>query len=159
MATITDYFAQAQLSMTAYAVGLQPGMFGAANYPAYVAALVDAGMSTSQATEFANTYTVIDQSPENDPTGFSATIFADQDGNKYFAIRGSNGDPLNLNMGIPGTPYLISSRRAAPGRKQILDLCGRRRRNCTCGESPEPGQWQPLPTEMPDQPQLVLAAA
>lgn len=63
MATVTDYFAQAQLSMAAYAVELQPGMFKAADYPGYVAALVDAGMSQRQAEEFANTYSVVEQYP------------------------------------------------------------------------------------------------
>ena len=88
MATITDYFVQAQLSMAAYAVGLLPGMYRAADYPAYVEALIDAGMSQRQAEEFANTYSVIDQ--YTDPlSGFSGTVFADEAGNKYVAIRGS----------------------------------------------------------------------
>ena len=89
MATITDYFAQAQLSMAAYAVGLQPGMFGAANYPVYVAALVDAGMSQKQAEVFADTYSVVDQ--YNDPsTGLSATVFQ-KGGQYYLALRGTTG--------------------------------------------------------------------
>lgn len=94
MATITDYFVQAQLSMAAYAPGLQRGAFGSQNTD-YVAALKFAGMSQKQAEEFANKYTVVHQSPENDPSGFSATIFTDPSGRYYFAIRGSNGDPLN----------------------------------------------------------------
>ncbi len=91
MATITDYFVQAQLSMAAYAVGLQPGMFGATDYPTYVTALKVAGMSQAQAEEFANTYRVLAQSPENSPSGFSATLFADKDGGLHVAIRGTEG--------------------------------------------------------------------
>ncbi|MEO1768097.1 hypothetical protein, partial [Thiobacter aerophilum] len=86
MATITDYFAQAQLSMAAYAT-LQSGMSGE-DYPGYVTALVFRGMSDVQAKAFANTYLVVDQ--YTDPlSGFSATVFADSSGNKYFAIRGT----------------------------------------------------------------------
>lgn len=59
---------------------------------AYIAALANKGMSDAQATEFAKTYTVVTQSPESDPTGFSGTVFADQAGNKYFAIRGSEAN-------------------------------------------------------------------
>ncbi len=103
MATITNYFEQAQLSMAAYA-SLQSGMFGK-DYPGYVAALVDKGMSPKQAEEFANTYSVVYQSPGNDPSGFSATVFADSAGNKYFAIRGSEGnstDWIGTNFGDIG---------------------------------------------------------
>jgi len=56
MATINDYFVQAQLSMAAYALNLQPGMSDSFQGDAYRSALVDKGMSVSQATEFANTY-------------------------------------------------------------------------------------------------------
>ncbi len=85
MTTITDYFAQAQLSMAAYA-SLQSGMFGK-DYPGYVAALVDKGMSQKQAELFATTYAVIDQ--YTDPaTGLSATLFS-KAGVNYFAIRGT----------------------------------------------------------------------
>ncbi len=88
MATITNYFEQAQLSMAAYAVGLLPGMFGGSEDSPYQIALTNAGMSKAQAAEFAKTYTVIDQF--TDPfTGFSATVFADSSGNNYFAIRGT----------------------------------------------------------------------
>lgn len=90
MATISDYFEQAQLSTAAYALGLQPGMFGAIDYPTYVTALKNAGMSPSQAIEFANTYSVVDQFTDT-LTGFSGTVFADQAGIKYFAIRGTEG--------------------------------------------------------------------
>lgn len=96
MASINDYFAQAQLSMAAYALNLQPGMSDSYLGNAYRSALVDKGMSVAQATEFAKTYSVVYQSPENDPSGFSATIFSDQSGRYYFAVRGSNGNPLDL---------------------------------------------------------------
>jgi len=82
MATITDYFEQAELSVAAYALGLTSGISGAA----YTNKLEAAGMSKTQANTFATTYTVIDQ--YTDPSGFSATIF-DKGGIKYFAIRGT----------------------------------------------------------------------
>ncbi len=89
MATIANYFDQAQLSLAAYAPNLQRGAFGSQNL-GYVTALTTAGMSQTQAETFADTYAVVDQ--YTDPlTGFSATVFADQAGNKYFAIRGTEG--------------------------------------------------------------------
>ena len=48
MDTISDYFEQAQLSMAAYAPGLQSGAFGSQNSD-YVTALKLAGMSPKQA--------------------------------------------------------------------------------------------------------------
>ncbi len=88
MATITNYFEQAQLSLAAYALDLQQGMSGSNQTTSYIEKLVFAGMSQKQAETFADTYTVIDQF--TDPfTGFSATIFADKQGNSYFAIRGT----------------------------------------------------------------------
>lgn len=62
MATITQYFEQAQLSLAAYALNLTPGMFGGTdpNSP-YIKALTDGGMSQTQAETFASTYTVVDQ--------------------------------------------------------------------------------------------------
>lgn len=99
MTTITDYFAQAQLSLAAYALNLQQGMFGGTdqNSP-YVKALTDAGMSAQQATTFASTYTVVEQSGGiGSPTGFSATLFQNaQTGQKFLAIRGT--EP-NLTIG------------------------------------------------------------
>jgi hypothetical protein len=86
MATIADYFSQAQLSVAAYAPNLQRGAFGSQTSE-YVAALVDGGMSQKQAEVFADTYRVIDQYADPQ-SGFSATIF-DKSGVKYFAIRGS----------------------------------------------------------------------
>lgn len=71
MDTISDYFEQAQLSMAAYAPGLQSGAFGSQNSD-YVTALKLAGMSPKQAEEFASTYAVIDQ--YTDPTGFSDVV-------------------------------------------------------------------------------------
>lgn len=75
MSTIANYFLQAQLSLAAYAIDLQRRMFRAVDFPAYVTALVNAGMFQKQAEVFADTYAVIDQFA--DPlTGFSATVFA-----------------------------------------------------------------------------------
>lgn len=92
MATVADYFEHAQLSMAAYAVGLQEGMFGGGEGSPYHTALVGAGMSSSQATKFANTYTVIAQSPDTGffGNGFSATVFENNDtGAITIAIRGT----------------------------------------------------------------------
>jgi RTX calcium-binding nonapeptide repeat (4 copies) len=91
MATITDYFTQAQLSLAAYALNLQPGMSNINQGDTYRALLVEAGMSATQATEFAKKYSVIAQSPENDPSGFSGTLFADTTGKVYVALRGTEG--------------------------------------------------------------------
>ncbi len=73
--TITNYFEQAQLSLAAYALGLQQGMSGGTdpNSP-YLKALTDAGMSATQAADFASTYTVLAQSVPT-TNGFSATLF------------------------------------------------------------------------------------
>lgn len=84
MPTIANYFEQAQLSFAAYAVGLTQGISG----KAYTDRLEAAGMSKTQAEEFAAAYSVIAQ--VEDPTGFSATIF-ERDGVKYCAIRGTEG--------------------------------------------------------------------
>ncbi len=90
MATITEYFEQAQLSLAAYALNLEQGASGGGIPGApsgYARALIASGMPETQAIAFANTYTVIDQ--YTDPiSGFSATVF-DKDGVKYFAIRGT----------------------------------------------------------------------
>ena len=87
MATISDYFEQAQLSQAAYAQTLEEGMHGDA-YPGYVTKLVGGGMSTEQAIDFANKYKVIDQytDPEN---GFSGTVFQDTSGKVFMAMRGT----------------------------------------------------------------------
>src|SRR3972149_4513957 len=88
MTTIANDFEQAQLSLAAYALDLQRGMFGADDTN-YKNALKQAGMSDAQATEFARNYSVVDQF--TDPfTGFSATVF-DKAGVMYFAIRGTEG--------------------------------------------------------------------
>lgn len=84
MATITNYFEQAQLSLAAYAVGLTPGIVG----KQYTDALIAAGMSAQQATDFANNYTVLAQSAPT-TNGFSATLFQDKTGQKMLAIRGT----------------------------------------------------------------------
>lgn len=89
MTTIANYFEQAQLSLAAYALDLQRGMFGGGEGSPYHTRLIGAGMSSSQATEFANTYTVVDQFTDS-LTGFSATVFS-KNGVNYFAIRGTEG--------------------------------------------------------------------
>ncbi len=88
MATIKDYFKQAQLSQAAYAQNLLPNMAGA-NDTNYVAALEQGGMSSIQAIAFANTYTVIDQYTDPD-SGFSGTLFRNTETGEYtFALRGT----------------------------------------------------------------------
>ena len=63
MTTIADYFAQAQLSLAAYALDLQQGMSGTSvDRSIYIASLKAAGMSQTQADAFANTYIVVSQS-------------------------------------------------------------------------------------------------
>ncbi|HLC44636.1 MAG TPA: hypothetical protein VJK50_02230, partial [Patescibacteria group bacterium] len=115
MATIADYFEQAQLSMAAYAVGLQPGMFGGSEGSPYHTALIGAGMSSSQATKFAATYSVIDQYTDFF-SGFSGTVFADSSGTKYFAMRGSEAsiiDWIGTNFGNIGTDGIAISQGIA----------------------------------------------
>jgi hypothetical protein len=87
MATISDYFDQAQLSQAAYALNLEKDMFGA-DYPNYLERLVNGGMSTEQANDFANKYKVIDL--YTDPaSGFSGVLFEDTSGKIFMAIRGT----------------------------------------------------------------------
>ena len=93
MATIANYFEQAQLSLAAYALDLLPGMSGvSSNSEDYTTSLETAGMSTVQADNFASTYTVVDQYTDA-LSGFSATVF-DKEGVKYFAIRGTQTDTV-----------------------------------------------------------------
>lgn len=102
MAMISDYFEQAQLSQATYADGLQKDMFGGGTpeKPSdYANLLIDGGMSKSQAIDFANTYTVVEQ--YTDPTsGFSGTVFTRLDENDiqqtYMAIRGTDGGPFSV---------------------------------------------------------------
>jgi len=73
MTTLSQNFEQAQLSLAAYALNLQRGMFEYDDTN-YLNSLERAGMSRFQAAEFAKTYSVLDQ--YTDPaTGFSATVF------------------------------------------------------------------------------------
>lgn len=111
MSTFTDSFEQAQLSMAAYALNLQSGMFGASDTN-YTDALEHAGMSSNQAEAFAQEYTVIDQYA--DPvTGFAGTVF-EKDGNYYFAMRGTEpnefvNDVVNADLGEIGFDGLAFS--------------------------------------------------
>lgn len=67
MSQITEYFKQAELALAAYADLSIP----VAQYPA---ALRDAGMSATQARDFASKWAVVTQ--YTDPiTGVSATVF------------------------------------------------------------------------------------
>jgi len=98
MATINDYFIQAELSQAAYGKGLTKGMIGGGSPGAtsnYAKALITGGMSEAQAIAFADKYTVDNQIPDTG-SGFSGTIFKDASGQKYMAIRGTEGlNPLD----------------------------------------------------------------
>jgi hypothetical protein len=125
MATITQYFEQAQLSLAAYALDLQSGMFGSADAN-YISKLKAAGMSDTQAIDFANTYTVIDQFTDSASildSGFSATLFKDNRTQQiYLAIRGTEpltladiGADLNLATGSLAGMQLIAIKTKGTG--------------------------------------------
>ena len=93
MATISEYFDQAQLSEAAYSVGLQSGWFGGGTEQdpsSYALQLMDEGkgMSKTQAIAFANKYKVIDQYTDPE-SGFSGTVFQDTSGKVFMAMRGT----------------------------------------------------------------------
>jgi hypothetical protein len=91
MATINDYFEQAQFSQAAYASGLIKNMFGGGEpgKPSnYAKLLINGGMSETQAIAFANKYTVVDQY-EDPASGFSGTVFRDESGKVFMAMRGT----------------------------------------------------------------------
>jgi pimeloyl-ACP methyl ester carboxylesterase len=84
-----SYFENAQLALAAYAENVAPGMAP----DDYRTALIRAGMASSQADDFADRYSVVHQQ-ENDLAGFSATLFWDNQQNRYaFAIRGTEDTP------------------------------------------------------------------
>ena len=91
MATISEYSEQAQLSQAAYASGLIKDMLGGGNTgdpSGYADLLIDGGMSETQAIDFANKYTVVDQY-EDPESGFSGTVFQDTSGKVVMAMRGT----------------------------------------------------------------------
>lgn len=103
MTAIADYLNEAELALAAYAA-LPLDSSGSD----IERALRLAGMSTAQATRFANTYTVATQ--YNAGNGLSATVFTDAGGNKYLAIRGTD-DGYDLatdafNIGLLGSTSL-----------------------------------------------------
>lgn len=79
---LNAYLKNAELSLAAYALDLYQGM----PLLEYKDALLNAGMSASQAEQFAATYTISHQ--YTDPSGFSATVFKRAD-ETFFAIRGT----------------------------------------------------------------------
>lgn len=106
MASLIEYFEQAQLSMAAYALDLKPGMSNTSQKNDYVAALKDkAEMSDAQAKSFVENYSVVSQYTDI-ASGFSGTVFKDAQGELYFAIRGTEKswiDWVNTNFGDVGT--------------------------------------------------------
>ena len=85
MATIEEYYEQAQFSSAAYAENLQKNM----SKDEFVIALLGSDKFTlKMAEEFADKYTVIDQYTDSE-SGFSGTVFKDASGKVYMAIRGT----------------------------------------------------------------------
>jgi Ca2+-binding RTX toxin-like protein len=121
MAIITDFFTQAELALAAYA-NLTPGV-------PRVDALIDEGrgMSFEQATRFSTQWTVAAQYNHselipvldefNQPTGeytttsngLSVTVFQDNAGTKYLAIRGTD-DLYDLATDLVSVAILGSTR-------------------------------------------------
>ncbi len=89
MLTTENSFEKAQLSLAAYSLDLQRGMFGSDDV-GYRSSLELAGMSAKQAEIFSNTYEVVDQYTDPGTSGFSATLFKKVD-EYFFAIRGTEG--------------------------------------------------------------------
>src|SRR5687768_10217766 len=91
MSALGDYSLHAQLAFAAYAT-LTPGA------PDEAALVNPAGMSQSQASQFAADWKVVDQ--HNDRTGLSVTVFEDQAGERYLAIRGTEPSPGDLTADL-----------------------------------------------------------
>ncbi|MDP2199091.1 MAG: hypothetical protein Q8K01_10945 [Sulfurimicrobium sp.] len=108
--TIAKYFENAELSLAAYAANLLPSM----SLLDYVTALKGAGMSQSQADNFASDYAIVDQYT-NASTGFSATVFK-KGTQTYFSIRGTEITSL---LDLVADADLALSGAAA---RQIVDL-------------------------------------
>lgn len=105
MSTTNELFTQAEMALASYST-LAAGMSG----DVYSIALQDSGrgLSTSQATLFASTYTVVTQY-NNASNGLSATVFADANGQKFLAIRGTEFGLTDLltdaiDIALLGTP-------------------------------------------------------
>lgn len=134
---IDSYYSNSELSLAAYAT-LNTQLN---NSPvAYVQALKNAGMSDTQARQFAGVnaddtlngqgYTIVDQ--WNDPNGFSATVF--MKGNEFFyAVRGTNDAndvladiDLALGTGIASNQtlamYNYFQRLITPSNSQALQV-------------------------------------
>ena len=108
-------FQEASLSMAAYAHNLSATVDTAS----YVDALTQtAGMSVSQANQFANRYSVVAQ-VEGLESGFSATFFRDkQTGQLHLAIRGT--EPLDAGDLITDFKSILVL--GIPYSKQYFDL-------------------------------------
>ncbi len=89
MVNIQNYFTQSELSLAAYADLAN----GSLKTDTQQQLLRDSGMTSTQAANFANTYTVIDR--KSDRTGLSVTLFekiqpnADGSKDQHVAIRGT----------------------------------------------------------------------
>lgn len=96
MSEFVKYYIQAELSLAAYAT--------LANGIPNETELIKVGMSAKQAEIFSLEWTVVDQF--DSITGVSATIFQDAAGQKYLAIRGTQGltDYLADYLILNGTP-------------------------------------------------------
>jgi Ca2+-binding RTX toxin-like protein len=105
MSNAEEYFQEAELALAAYAT-LAKGTPNAG-------ALVDAGMTASEANRFAKTWIVVDL--DDSPTGLSATVFervGDDTHTRYLAIRGTTPSDLRdlatdwVDVALFGTPAL-----------------------------------------------------
>ena len=135
MSTIIDYNKFAELAFASYS-DLSSGM----SNDMYVEALQrgDDGLSYTQATNFASTWTVIDQYDGmveetyidefgqehtfQNPTGLSVTLFEDSQGKQVVAIRGTN-DLLDfetdaIDIALLGTPENMAQYAALSAQVQ-----------------------------------------
>ena len=75
MTAIQEYFDFSQLALAAYA-DLDTSLNDPSRRTDLLDALESAAFSSSQATQFAPKYTILDQEPNDPASGFSATIFS-----------------------------------------------------------------------------------
>ena len=100
MNIINQYHKQSELAQAAYAE-LLPGV------PS-VDALIAAEMAPAQARAFANLWFV--EAQYNDASGASATVFKDQDGSRYLAVRGTDSitDLVANRYILSGWPRILN---------------------------------------------------
>lgn len=110
MSDPTRLFDAAELAQASYSsleFGSTADQFGT------LTQLTGAQMSLAQATRFANAYPTVVTQYSDLPTSFSATVFADGDGNLTLAIRGT--------LEITGTPNDLSADLEIAGQGTAYD--------------------------------------